>query len=727
MVSKLYSRFSIHVLLFAGLLFPYLYYLANSLPSDNGIEKWLPTESEARLTYERFRDCFGAEEFIVVGLHVQATDDALTEALCARIERLPEIHQCWSHARLAEKMEQLQVSEKEIARRQQGLTISRDGQLIGVIALLSEQGIQDRVAAVAAVREQLDYCQLTGEAVCLAGAPIVVAELDRLGNSENGQKFFLITLAICLCLLRVLLREWKPAIAIQLLTVWAIHLTLAIVRLVGGEMNFIMGALSIMVMVFTLAVAIHFIHYYTASLDTRDPLGKALKLAWKPCCLATITTTIGLVSLTVSDIVPVRQFGQFAAIGSLVALLTGLGITPAVLTVCPPGRFRIARAGRLFEGLGDFLDNHRMAVVVTTGAVLLVTCCGLFRLTSKIEPLDFLPSNSPVLADVRYLQQKLANTDSIEAMVDLGDPELTFVEKLTRVRELDDRIRRHPRIEHTMSPASFFPRQMPDDALKAISVLKQAQSYQEGNGFLSGGQRYWRISARIAPGTDVEQRQTLDELKAMTADAPITFTGIAPLIEDAQREILAGFRESFCAAFVIITGVMFFSLRSIKFGIVAMIPNLTPICLVFGTIGWSGLPIDIGTMMTGSIALGIAVDGTFHYLVRYQEQRSRSGDLRDSARTALLQTGPPILQATVIASAGMLALTMSSFGPTARFGSLMAILLVAALVGDLVLLPALLGWRPRGRKLTPRRPHLLARSLRRRLRRRRAIAAEGNC
>ncbi|HBL47439.1 MAG TPA: hypothetical protein DDZ90_29055 [Planctomycetaceae bacterium] len=158
--------------------------------------------------------------------------------------------------------------------------------------------------------------------------------------------------------------------------------------------------------------------------------------------------------------------------------------------------------------------------------------------------------------------------------------------------------------------------------------------------------------------------------------------------------MFTGFWESFSMAFVIITVVMIVSLRSIKAGLVAMVPNLTPICIVFGILGWYQIPIDIGIMMTASIALGIAVDGTFHFLVRYQSQYRLTRNSAQASRNSLLMTGEPIFTAAVITGTGMLALTLSNFVPTARFGYMMTSLLVAALVGDLVLLPCLLALRP---------------------------------
>ena len=124
------------------------------------------------------------------------------------------------------------------------------------------------------------------------GSPVIVAELDRLGNSKNNQKFFIITLLISLCLLYYTLRDWKLTGAILGITCWSINLTLTIVKLTGGEMNFILGALSVMVMVFTLAICVHILHYYQAAADEPKPITGALRRAWKPCCLATLTTTV---------------------------------------------------------------------------------------------------------------------------------------------------------------------------------------------------------------------------------------------------------------------------------------------------------------------------------------------------------------------------------------------------------------------------------------------------
>jgi predicted RND superfamily exporter protein len=338
--------------------------------------------------------------------------------------------------------------------------------------------------------------------------------------------------------------------------------------------------------------------------------------------------------------------------------------------------------------------------------IVVGTSLGVPRIRTKIDPLDFLPKDGKVYSDVARIERDLTTTHSIEAVVDFGDSERAFVDKLADVRELDRKIRCHPAVRHTMSLTTFFPEQLPDDPLETMELLNRARSQQSENDYLASGTEMWRISARIQEGPNMSRQQILDDLQALTAGSPVHFTGVAPLLEHAQHEIFDGFWESFAMAFGIISIVMIVSLRSLKAGLVAMVPNLTPICIVFGTLGWLDFPVDIGMMMTASIALGIAVDGTFHFLLRYEEHYKEKKDSARASRFALLQTGAPIFEAATIASVGMLALTLSNFAPTARFGYMMTALMLAAVIGDLVLLPALLSFRPSQRLVERWRPKL---------------------
>jgi predicted RND superfamily exporter protein len=698
MLSRFYERFSGAILWAVTLSFPFLAYEARTLRCNNDIETWLPHESSVRATYEQFKRDFGVEETILIGVNRSLADGDLIEALCGRVDRLPGVRRCYSPERLQAVMRETGVAPDEAERRLEGLALSRDGKLAGLIVTLSEAGLKDRAGTVADLSRELAYCRLDGEQTFLSGSPVIIAELDRLGGNEENQKFFLVTLVICLGLLYYWTSDWKLSLSVLALTLWAINLTLTVFKSAGGEMNFILSALAVMVMVFTLEASIHVIHYYKASRGARDPMTEALRLCWKPCLVSMLTTTIGLFSVSVTDIVPVTQFGYASTLGAVVAIFAGIFITPAILTVIPLRDVEETSMNSVgFARLSNWLLGHCRLVTVFSAVLAVAATLGLCFLETRIDPLDFLPRSGKVLADVRRIENELTNLDSIEAVVDFGESELPFVKRMQIVRDLEKTIARHPAVRHTISAASFFPEQLPESPLAVASILSRAQSRQSENEFIVREQQLWRISARVNRPAGVSLNQIHGELEALTAGHPIHFTGIAPLLEQAQHEIFDGFWKSFASAFVVIAIVMAIALRSIPTMMLAMVPNLVPLGIVFGILGWTGFPVDIGMMMTGSIALGISIDGTFHFLVRYLEQWDAGRSSGHAVRIALVTTGGPIFESIVVSSIGMLALTLSSFAPTVRFGLLMASLLMATLAGDLLLLPALLALR-RGRK-----------------------------
>jgi predicted RND superfamily exporter protein len=211
----------------------------------------------------------------------------------------------------------------------------------------------------------------------------------------------------------------------------------------------------------------------------------------------------------------------------------------------------------------------------------------------------------------------------------------------------------------------------------------------------------WRISARVAGLSDLNHDLLLNEVQrrvdaqlvkeGLTRDMvrPI-YTGVVPLVFVAQRELLDGLFKSFCLAFAMIAVVMTVLLRSPTAGLMSMIPNVFPAVLVFGTMGWLGVMVDVGAMMTASVALGIAVDDTLHFLTWFRRGRAAGRSQHQSIIDAYDRCAAAMTQTTVTAGAGLLVYVLSDFQPVSQFGLLMAILLAAALVGDLILLPALL-------------------------------------
>jgi hypothetical protein len=199
-----------------------------------------------------------------------------------------------------------------------------------------------------------------------------------------------------------------------------------------------------------------------------------------------------------------------------------------------------------------------------------------------------------------------------------------------------------------------------------------------------------------APGT--EQRTAW---QANPTGVAAVYTGVVPIVYKAQRMLLESLVQSTFWSIVTITPLLMWIARSFSAGSVAMLPNVLPILMVFGGMGWLGVEVDVGSMMTASIALGVAVDDTIHYLNWFRDELDRVGDRKKAILGAYRHCATPTLQAAVISGLGLSVFAISTFTPTQRFGVLMLVILWLGAVAELIYFPALLAG-PLGRVFRPR-------------------------
>jgi predicted RND superfamily exporter protein len=443
-------------------------------------------------------------------------------------------------------------------------------------------------------------------------------------------------------------------------------------------------------MVFTTSAAVHLIGQYIIHAHDRNGLSRAMKAVIWPSMFAALTTIIGLLSLDLSDIGPITDFGNAAAVGTIVSLIVGLGLTPAVLVAV---NYRSPVGGIpgqcIMERMGMTVLNRPMRVLMPLVLLTVVCAAGLFYMKTLIDPLEFLPGNDPVLRDTLHVKQHLTSPTSIEAVIDFAGTDSSFVSRLKAIQKFESQVTANPNVCHALSLADFFPGSTDQQDLSVSSLLASAGSSASG-ALLADGCRLWRVSMRLRDDSPAKLRATLNELQSQDYEAKVMFTGLGPLLEFSQGNIFQGFWRSFSSALVVMTIVMMFALRSPVWGVMAMLPNLQPIALIFGLLGWLNYPVDIGIMMTASIALGLTVDGTFHFLCIYQHSLRETACRYRAVRYALLHTGMPMMSSGLISGIGLLALSFSPFRPAMRFGVLMFLLMTAATISGLVLFPAFL-------------------------------------
>jgi len=215
------------------------------------------------------------------------------------------------------------------------------------------------------------------------------------------------------------------------------------------------------------------------------------------------------------------------------------------------------------------------------------------------------------------------------------------------------------------------------------------------------GDQLWRISTRIYALSPSDYGESLDAVKSAVEAAldegtapgrkvTVAYTGMLPLIVEFRRQLLLDLAKSFALALLVIAVVLAVAFRSIGLGLLSLLPNVFPTLLVFGALGWMGSHIDIGSMMTASVGLGIAIDDTVHFLTWYRRGIALGQAPNEATWLAYRRCGGAMVRTSVICGAGLIVFAFSPLLPAAQFSLMICVLLGMSLVGDLIFLPALL-------------------------------------
>ncbi len=689
--------------------------------NSNDPRQWLPRGFHETDTYDWLQQRFGNDEITVVSWPGCTLDDPRVGQLADALLGDPEsshFQRAITGPRMLEQLTSRPVNlpRVEAIRRLQGVLIGPDGNTTCVMMTISDKGAANRDEAVDEIRRVArEVCGLAPDQLHMGGPTVDAATIDVESQRMLVQLAGLSGL-VALAITWLRLRSIRLAIIILVVSVYSTAAALSILYYTGGNMNLVMTMLPPLVFVLSVSAAIHLVNYYCDALHETSrraaPL-QALHDGWRPCTLASGTTAIGLLSLAVSDIVPVKMFGVYASIGMCASLVTVLLLLPVALTVWPAaapnimttshGPISTSRLNRLV----DWICRRNKAIVITSLVVMVFTGIGLTMLRSTVKLQYRFGAKSRILQDYRWLEKHLGPLVPLELVVRFDDSaKLSIQEQLGRVQDLERLVHGLPDVGAVLSGADFAPAMASGKSVRRIAQrvimrrnarvivekLRERGFYSEDN-----SQSLWRITVRASALSDIDYGRFVDKLRGgidpfveSLDGVHLTYTGVIPLIYKAQRELLSDLVESFLLAFVVIALVMIVVLGDIRSGLLAMIPNVFPAVVVFGLMGWCSIWIEIGSIMTASAAMGIAVDDTFHLLTWYRrgllEQRPR----HDALRFAMQRCAGAMIHTTLVCSCALLVFSFSTFMPIRRFAWLMAALLIAAILGDLIQLPAIL-------------------------------------
>lgn len=602
--------------------------------------------------------------------------------------------------------------------------VSADGRTTTVLVELGAETREQRLATL----EKLDA--LLEQAPAGIETEIVgLAQLNRAldaSSSEIHKIYFPLLAFFALAILLFTVRDLRDVLPPLLFVGLCLLATLAPMGYAGAELNLVLATLPPLVFAIALATSLHLLLHCRhledgapgATRDRRPYLALTLEHKLWPLLWSGATTVVGFASLLTSPVAPIRSLGGWAALGLACLTLFAFFVLPPLLATfgghrrnrTPPYEQQARALGRR---LASFSFAHRRGILYASLAATVVCAIGLPFLALESNAVHYLAEDHPQRRAIEKLEADGIGTAAVELRITLGPAgggPAPFSTALTvdSLAELAGVLDRREAVLGVLDAGTVL-----RDAAREVVTAPFAAGLQQQlvldamagdvNGREVLGQLLdeSRTSARVlvfVRSTGAEELfgnidGFLADARAVFPEAQVEATGDYPLLLESQRYLLSTLLLSFGTTFASIAALFFVLLRSVRLTLIALAPNVWPILCIYGAMGWLGVPLDIATVMVSSIALGLVVDDTLHTLGHFRQLAPEMG--HEAALGHIFEAAAPVycLNALVLV-AGFGVCALSSFSPVARFGGVCAATILIALVGDIIVLGALLAAAP---------------------------------
>lgn len=702
------------------------YGLSHLETNIEALAPWLPRNSPQRKEYDQFLSQFGHDSVLIVAWSDISLGDPRIEDLRERLLTAAGLHAGSSKADADKPLEgmiqdviiarnliqELQEKDQNLTRADaiemlQPLIIGEDGQTTCVLVNLTQFGDQTPGKVVEEVLEICHEMPSIADQLHMTGRPY-------LGYYSSGvTKRSVISLSIPVAILSTLLawvclQRFSLMLLVILSSGGAALSSLAVVPLVGYPLNGLLTALPSLVYVVTTSASIHLVNYarHLPGSLTQPQFARAIyQKALKPCLLSAVSTGLGTLSLTASQFPAIQEFACFAAVGIMLSLAIQLLLMPFALSrLCAENHEVTACRDRnpILTQVFAWTVKSRWLVICGMLLLMLTFVPSLFQLEGQFEVDAIFDEDAEFMQDVRWFERHLGPVDTTEVVLGFkAQPRDHLMLQVDRIREVEQALQEIPGVTATYSAASMVPeiQGMLRRVFTRVEFGKHRKSLL-GTAHLDerNGREYWRITLRssffdqsLRSGLRPRITAALNEATSDWEESPeLIITGTSQITYETQGQVLEDFVHSVLLAFVLIFVMMSWALGSVSGGLCAMIPNLFPFLAIFGVLGLAGSKIDLGMTVAACIALGIAVDDTSHLLIRFQEAQQRTPNRLRALGRAYRECSLAMVQTSIICGVAMMPYILAALVYLQQFGIVLPLLMAAALLGDLIFLPALI-------------------------------------
>ena len=613
------------------------------------------------------------------------------------------------------------TSKEEIAL---DLLVTRDLKHTLVVAetVFKQDGRTDHHVQV--VNDLYTFLDIEGYAgkgivVHIFGRPFISQQFSVGSGKDQGTAYPLIFL-ISVVLLFAAFRRVSVVFAPWLVIVCAVMIVFSVQGALHWPTSVANASMPFLVIILCIGESMHvMIEYFALRRDGREPKQAAhetITTLWMPSFYTSATTMMGFIGITFTKLAPLREYGALAVVGVVATFVLTLTLLPALLSFIrsvPKGG--VNKQGGLLpvalRRLGDFsLGNAKLLIglltLITAGSLYLT-----FQLSFDSNFVNLFKQDSEFRQSLNYFDRQYKGGQTLEFMISAGDREAGVLdtEFLHRVAALEayldgleqsgkpssilEYLRKLNFTLHNNEPEYY---RLPESANLAAQLLLMYENTapnQDVADYKTIDNKWLRITVRTTNMSAVETQQLIRDIKTKVEtdfpDLEVEITGDLVLFNALDFFIAEGLATSFGFALVTIALCLFVLFRDVKFTLLALFPSVFPIFFAGGAMKLMGIAPDLTTMIIASVTIGIAVDDTIHFLVRYRRARTQGLGLEDSVHSAIVHAGNAIFLSTVVLSLGFSVFLISAMMSSVYFGLFAVIIITMALVGDLVFLPAL--------------------------------------
>jgi predicted RND superfamily exporter protein len=714
------------------------------LQINNAPKVYFPDDEPAVVIDAALRDRFPSDQVIVVlfegvALFSEGFLKALNEVGDA-IAALPEVDDVLSithidHIRgsadgfLVERLvnaaelqdsQWREVKDRVLSHRfSNGLLVANDGTALAmVIVPKTIDGSLERLALHQRVLDEIDHVELSGYVSASAGQiALDAAQLESM--LFDNMVFIPATVIIGLTMIWLMFKRLLAVVVAGLALGVVTNSTVAAYAILGEPFTLISSIIPPLLSALTIAALIHlFNHMRFASqhgYKGRARSDSAVSEVRRPAFFTAITTAAGLASLATSPIVPIAAFGLISAAGVMLIFFVVVVIAPALLRrwdrkPWPKSQTGLAWMDRLVRNISTFAIRRPVQVVVFVTLGFALAAPQIWRVTVETNLQYFFAPDHELRVATNRVDRLLSGTNTLDVVFE-SDSHDGLVEPavLQTIREFQRWAENLPEVDKTLSFADFIEemhwafneeqasfRTIPYDR-ELISQYLLVYDGADVWDFVDRNLQLTRISMNVnvhstsdTSALMMKIRDYLGQRNLEPLRVKFDIAGHGRLLADIEDLLISGQVWSLWGAMGLIFLLMLIQWRSLKSTIICMIPNFSPIVLIFVLMGAFGIWLDMATAMIASVAVGIAVDDTIHLYHGFWKRYKAHGNTVLALARTYRQVGRAVTTTTLILSAQFLVLTASAFVPTAHFGLLTSVGLLTAWLFDLLFLPAIL-------------------------------------